>query len=151
MDPWHFLCGSPSLTNGMDLDPDSYKDSAIFVNLQDANKKRFLKKRFLCLFLFEGTFTSFFNDKKYKRSNKTVGILLFLLDDWKIRIRIHTSDLWIWMAQKHMDPDPQHCPSLYKNEYGMARYQVPFRESALWIRTRWINWLSVSGSGGSVP
>jgi len=65
----------------MDLDPDSYKDSAIFVNLQDANKKRFLKKRFLCLFLFEGTFTSFFNDKKYKRSNKTVGILLFLLDD----------------------------------------------------------------------
>jgi hypothetical protein len=44
----------------MDLDP------AIFViDLQDANKKR-IKKKF-CLLLFEGTFTSFFKDKKSKR------------------------------------------------------------------------------------
>jgi hypothetical protein len=36
--------------------------------------------------------------------------LLFLLAD-RIRIRIHTSDLWIWIreAQKHVDPvDPEH-------------------------------------------
>jgi hypothetical protein len=31
-----------------------------------------------CLLLFEGTFTSFFKDKKSKRSNKTVGIGIFL-------------------------------------------------------------------------
>jgi hypothetical protein len=44
----------------MDLDP------AIFViDLQDANKKRIKKK--ICLLLFEGTFTSFFKDKKSKR------------------------------------------------------------------------------------
>ncbi len=41
--------------------------------------------------------------------------LLFLLDDRRIRIRIHISDQWIRIreAQKHMDPtdqDPQHCP-----------------------------------------
>jgi hypothetical protein len=45
-------------------------DPAIFViDLQDANKKLIF-----CLFLFEGTFTSFFKDKKSKRSHKTVGI-----------------------------------------------------------------------------
>ncbi len=29
----------------------------------------------------------------------------------RIRIRIHTFDLWIrtWEAQKHVDPDPEHC------------------------------------------
>jgi hypothetical protein len=49
----------------MDLDP------AIFViDLQDANKKLFFSSKFL----FEGTFTSFFKDKKSKRSHKTVGI-----------------------------------------------------------------------------
>jgi hypothetical protein len=53
-------------------------DPAIFViNLQDANKKRtFLE--FFRLLLFEGTFTSFFKDKKSKRSHKTVGIKVLL-------------------------------------------------------------------------
>jgi hypothetical protein len=49
-------------------------DPAIFViDLQDANKK---ERQFFCLLLFEGTFTciSFVNDKKSKRSHKTVGI-----------------------------------------------------------------------------
>jgi hypothetical protein len=68
-------------------------DPAIFViDLQDANKNKF-KKEFFCLLLFEGTFTSFFKDKKSKRSHKAVGIkvfLLYLLGDR--RIRIHTSD-----------------------------------------------------------
>jgi hypothetical protein len=46
------------------VDPGSDPDPAIFViDLQDANK-----------LLFEGAFTSFFKDKKSKRSHKTVGI-----------------------------------------------------------------------------
>jgi hypothetical protein len=50
----------------MDLDP----DPAIFVfDLQDANKKQFISY-FICLFFFEGTFTSFFKDKKSKRVTK---------------------------------------------------------------------------------
>jgi hypothetical protein len=60
------------------MDPDS--DPAIFViDLQDANKKigSFFKKIF-CLLLFANTFTSFFKDKKSKRSHKTVGIKVFL-------------------------------------------------------------------------
>jgi hypothetical protein len=52
-------------------------DLPIFViDLQDANKK-LIKKKF-CLLLFEGTFISFFKDKKSKRSHKTVGIKVFL-------------------------------------------------------------------------
>jgi hypothetical protein len=55
------------------------------------------RQKFFCLLLFEGTFTSFFKDKKSKRSHKIVGIkvfLLFLLDDRRIwiRLRIRTSD-----------------------------------------------------------
>jgi hypothetical protein len=57
--------------------------------------------------LFEGSFASFFLDKKSKRSHKTIGImffLLFLLDDRRIRIRIHE-------AQKHTDfTDPDLGP-----------------------------------------
>ncbi len=34
---------------------------------------------FFCLFPFEGTFTSFFKDKKCKRSHKTAGIKVFCL------------------------------------------------------------------------
>jgi hypothetical protein len=33
---------------------------------------------FFCLFLFEGTFTSFSKDKKSKRNHKTVGIKVLL-------------------------------------------------------------------------
>jgi hypothetical protein len=50
----------------MDPEPDS--DPAIFViDLLDANKKLIFLK-FFCLLLFEGTFTSFFQDKKLKSS-----------------------------------------------------------------------------------
>ncbi len=61
------------------IDPDPYlwlknpaPDPAHFVsNLQDA--------KFLCLFfLFDGTFTSFFRDKKSWRSNKKVEMKGFL-------------------------------------------------------------------------
>jgi hypothetical protein len=59
----------------LDLDP----DPTIFViDLQDPNKKLIQKKMFICLLLFKGTFTSFFKDKKSKRSHKTVGIKVFL-------------------------------------------------------------------------
>jgi hypothetical protein len=61
----------------MDPDPDSDPDPAIFViDLQDATKK-LIKKKFFFLLLFEGTFTSFFKDKKSERSHKTVGIKVF--------------------------------------------------------------------------
>ncbi len=52
------------------IDLDTDPDPAIFViDLQGANKKLIF-----CLLLFEGTFTSFFKDKKSKRSHKTVEI-----------------------------------------------------------------------------
>jgi hypothetical protein len=47
--------------------------------------KNKFKKKFFCIVIFEGTFKSFFKDKKAKRSHKTVEILLFLLNDRRIR------------------------------------------------------------------
>jgi hypothetical protein len=44
------------------MDPDADPDPAIFVSdLQDINRKLFFS---ICLLVFEGTFTSFFKDKK---------------------------------------------------------------------------------------
>jgi hypothetical protein len=69
-------------------------DPAIFIiDLQDANTK-LLKKSFSASYFLKVDFTSFFKDKKYERSHKTLDLrllLLFLLAD-RIRIRIHTSD-----------------------------------------------------------
>jgi hypothetical protein len=80
----------------MDPDPDADPDSAIFIiDLQEANKKIIFIKKNFCILLFEGTFTSFFKDKKLKRSHKTVEswfFLLFSLNDRWIRIRIHTGE-----------------------------------------------------------
>jgi hypothetical protein len=74
---WIRIRGSMPLTNGlMDLDPDSDPDpdpSIFIIDLQDANKKRIKKKSFSAWYLlFEGTgtYTSFFKDKKSKRSHK---------------------------------------------------------------------------------
>jgi hypothetical protein len=39
--------------------------------------KNYLKKKFFCFLLFEGTCTSF-KDKKSKRSQQAVGIKVFL-------------------------------------------------------------------------
>jgi hypothetical protein len=79
-----FWCESGSGSRSADPDPDSDPVPTVFViDLQDKNKRLILKK-FFCSFLFEGTFTSFFKDKKSKRSHKTVGprfFLLFLLDE----------------------------------------------------------------------
>jgi hypothetical protein len=58
------------------MDPD--QDPSIFItDLQDANKKLFFK--FSCILRFEGTFTSFFKDKKSKKIHKTVEIKVFLI------------------------------------------------------------------------
>jgi hypothetical protein len=47
----------------LDADPDADPGPAILIiDLQDANEK--LKKKFLVILLFEGTFRSFFIDKK---------------------------------------------------------------------------------------
>ncbi len=60
------------------LEPDLDADPATFVSdLQDVNKN-LIKKKVFCLLLFEGTFTSFFRDKKSYRSHKKVGINVFL-------------------------------------------------------------------------
>jgi hypothetical protein len=62
-----------------DPDPDADPDPSIFIiDLQDANKQRIFLKQFFCIVLFEGTFTSFFKDKKSKRSHKTVEIKVYL-------------------------------------------------------------------------
>jgi hypothetical protein len=55
-------------------------DPAIFViDHQDANKNIFLLKSISAHYvLFEGTFPSFFQEQKSKRSYKTVGIKVFL-------------------------------------------------------------------------
>jgi hypothetical protein len=58
----------------MNADPDP---AILVIDLQDANKKLIFLKSF-CLLLFEGTFTSFFKDKKSKKSLKAVGIKVFL-------------------------------------------------------------------------
>jgi hypothetical protein len=53
-------------------------DPAIFViDLQDASKK-LIFTQFFCTLLFEGTFTSFFKDKKVLKNHKIVGIKVFL-------------------------------------------------------------------------
>jgi hypothetical protein len=59
----------------MPLDPDSDRDPSIFIiDIQDANKKLIFSKMFFCigtLFLFEGTFTSFFKGKVRKKSQNS--------------------------------------------------------------------------------
>ncbi len=59
--------GSILLTNGSGF------GSCYFRHLPS----RRLLHKFLCSLFFEGTFTSFFRDKKSKRSHKTVGIKVF--------------------------------------------------------------------------
>ncbi len=58
----------------MDPDPDSDPDPADPDPASRGQQKTIFFIKFFCLLLFEGTFTSFFKDKKSKRSHKTVGI-----------------------------------------------------------------------------
>jgi hypothetical protein len=62
---------------GVKHQSDGDPNPSIFViDLQDASKK--LTKKVFLLSTFKGTFTSFFKGKKSKKSNKTVGIKVFL-------------------------------------------------------------------------
>jgi len=74
------------------MDPDP--NPAIFViDLQKANIKLIFFNKVFLLITFDGTFTSFFKDKKSERSHKRAGIkvfLLFLLDDKRIWIQIQS-------------------------------------------------------------
>ncbi len=59
----------------LDVDPDPALDQdvdpALFVSdLQDTKKKYYFFSTFLCLFLFEGTFTSFLKIKSHKEVAK---------------------------------------------------------------------------------
>jgi hypothetical protein len=64
--------------------------------------------------------------KKKSHSSRNQGFSnFFLLGDRRIqiRIRIHTSDWWIRIqeAQKHVDPDPQHC---FKDNKSFRSHKV---------------------------
>ena len=67
-------------------------------------QKTNFEKVFL-LITFEVTFTSFFKDKKSKRSHKTVEVKVFLtiFANW---LKDPDPDPW---GPKHVDPDSQHC------------------------------------------
>jgi hypothetical protein len=53
------------------MDPDLDPDPSIFItDLQEGNTKQILSKNFFCILLFEGTFTSFFKDKKVKKKSQ---------------------------------------------------------------------------------
>ncbi len=91
---WIRIRGSMLLTNGSGFGCGSGSCYLLYWPSRGQQKTNFLIK-FFCLLLFEDTFTSFIKNKKSKRSHTTVGsrfFLLFLLDDRRIRIRIHTSD-----------------------------------------------------------
>jgi hypothetical protein len=53
--------------------------SVLLTNGSGSGSCKQATKKFFCLSLFEGTFTSSFKDKKSKRSHKTVGIKGFLV------------------------------------------------------------------------
>jgi hypothetical protein len=97
------------------LDP----DPAIFViDLQDGSKKLNFNTIFSAYYFLKVHLHHFSKIKSQKESQKESRFfLLFLHDDGRIRsrIRIHTSDWWIWIrireAQTHVDPvDPDLAP-----------------------------------------
>jgi hypothetical protein len=84
----------------VDPDPDSDRDPAVFfIDLQDANKKRILKKFPAYYFLKAHLhhFTMVKSPNEVTKQKESRFSLLNLLDDRRIRIR---------EAQKHVDPDP---------------------------------------------
>jgi hypothetical protein len=72
--------------------------------LSRRQQKTNFKKVFLHI-IFAVTFTSFFKDKKSKRSHKTVEVKVFLtiFANW---LKDPDPDPW---GPKHVDPDSQHC------------------------------------------
>ncbi len=78
---WIRIRGSMPLTNGSGFGSGSgcRSGSCYFRHGPSrCQQKTNLKKKFFCLLLFEGTYTSFFINKKSKRCHKAVGIKVFL-------------------------------------------------------------------------
>ncbi len=105
------------------------------IDIQDANKKLISKKNsadyFLQVHLHH--FSKIKRQKEVIQQQESRFFLLFLLDDRRIRIRIHQSEVWTWIqeAQKHTVPDPnsdpQHCflmRETYKNNVTINKYYV---------------------------
>ncbi len=80
-----WILKSVPLTNGCGFGSGSV--SCSFLQWTSRRQKFFL---FLCLFLFEGTFTSFFKKSQNSRKQKSRFFFNFLLVDGSIRIRIRT-------------------------------------------------------------
>ncbi len=94
----HDILGRIQIRGCMPLTNGSESGSWIRILLFSSLPSRCQQKTIFCLFLFEGTFTSFFKDKKSKRSHKTVPVgikfyLLYLHDDRRIRIRSRSGPL----------------------------------------------------------
>jgi hypothetical protein len=117
-----WICGSMPLTYGSGFG----SGSCYFRHwLTRSRQKTNFKKKFFCLLLFEGTFASFFKDKKSKISLKAVGIKVFLpIYAWWYKAS--DPDLYLWLMNPDPDPggpktngltdpgpdldqDPQHC------------------------------------------
>ncbi len=80
-------------------------DPAIFViDLQDANKKLIFFLNF-CLLLFEGTFTSFFKDKKSKKVTKSRNQSFSYYFCMVIE---GSGSEYVDPVDPDSDPDPQH-------------------------------------------
>jgi hypothetical protein len=52
------------------MDPDADPDPSIFIIDLSRCQQKTNKKKFFCIFLFEGTFTSFFKGKNLKEVTK---------------------------------------------------------------------------------
>ncbi len=95
---------------------------------------------FWWLFLFEGTFTSIFKDKKSWKSHKTAEIkvfLHFLLVDGRMPIRKNTLRILIQEGKKHTDPtvlDPEHwCEALEWIDFSVF-HENPYRPLRITVR-----------------
>ncbi len=96
---WIRINGSRHLTNRTNV---SGSESFYFHHWPSRCQKKLIKKKFFCILIFEGTFTSFFKGKKSKKSHKTVEIKVFLtfFASWFVDPVDPNPDL---------DPDLQHC------------------------------------------
>jgi len=91
---WIRIRGSMPLTNGSGC-----RSGSCYFHHSSRRQQKIIFWKLFCLLLFEGTFTSFFKDKKLYRSHKTVGFDVFLtIFAWWYK----DPDPYLWQ----MDPDP---------------------------------------------
>jgi hypothetical protein len=95
--------------------------------------KKPAKNEVFCIVLFEGTFTSFFKDKKSQRSHKTVEIKVFSYY-FCLMIEISGSGSIPLtngsgsgsLRPKSTDPDPEHCIKPNQDGLTKAYPMIPF-------------------------